>query len=135
MLSGRTLDGRQLVLSRWRGHVVVLNVWASWCEPCTAESPALVRVARSTTASGVRFVGIDERDEPAAASDFVRSIRSPYPHLADDGHLLAAIGRWLPQAVPGSLVVDRSGRVAARVVGPVSAREMDSLVRAVLAEG
>ena len=89
--------------------MVVLNVWASWCEPCTAESPALVRVARSTATSGVRFVGIDEHDQPAAAADFVRSVRSPYPHLVDDGHLLAAVGRWLPQAVPGSLVIDRSG--------------------------
>ncbi len=127
-LAGPTLAGGRLDVTSLRGHVVVLNVWASWCEPCKAESPALASVARETAAAGVRFVGIDENDENAAALAFLAKIGSSYPNLADpDGRLLASL-RMLPPAVPGSLVVDAQGRVAARVIGPTTAAGMTALI-------
>ena len=131
-LSGPTLSGGTLDLASLRGHVVVLNVWASWCAPCKAESPALAAVARSTAAQGVRFVGIDENDQEGPAKAFLAGIGSTYPNLVDpEGQLLAQL-RMLPPAVPGSLVLDREGRVAARVVGPTTAAQMTALVRQVL---
>jgi thiol-disulfide isomerase/thioredoxin len=127
-LSGATLGGGTLDLASLRGHVVVLNVWASWCEPCKAESPALVAVARRTATQGVRFVGIDENDEDAAASAFLAKIGSSYPHLVDpQGRLLASL-RMLPPAVPSSLVIDPQGRVAARVIGPTTEAGMLALL-------
>jgi thiol-disulfide isomerase/thioredoxin len=131
-LAGPTLAGGTLRLASLRGHVVVLNVWASWCAPCKAESPALADVARRLTASGVVFVGIDEADQAPAARAFLAGIGSTYPNLEDpDGQLLAQL-RMLPPAIPGSLVVDRRGNVAARVVGPTTAAQITGLVDQVL---
>lgn len=118
-LQGTTLDGEQLALSEWSGHVVVVNVWGSWCGPCRAEAPDLVRVARETADRGVRFLGIDTRDNPDAARAFVRSYGVPYPSLNDiDGQMLVNFNGIIPiAAVPSTVVIDPHGRVAARVVG------------------
>ena len=98
-MSGTTLDGRRLAVADLRGHVVIINIWASWCEPCKSESPALVAAAKSTTGRGVRFVGIDEADQAPAALQFLRAIGSTYPHLVDtDGRLL---GQMATLAAPG----------------------------------
>jgi thiol-disulfide isomerase/thioredoxin len=131
-LSGPTLAGGTLDLASLRGHVVVLNVWASWCAPCKAESPALAEVAQATAQQGVVFVGIDEDDQDAAATKFLAGIKSDYTHLVDpDGSLLARL-RFLPPGIPSSLVLDREGRVAARVIGPTTAAQMAALVTGVL---
>jgi len=134
-LSGTTLDGRTMAVADLRGHVVILNVWASWCEPCKSESPALVAVAKSTKALGVRFIGIDEADQAPAAIKFLQAIASPYPHLVDkDGRLFGQLARWLPQAVPGTLVLDPQGRVAARVIGPVTGPQIRAQIAAAAAQ-
>ena len=118
-----------------RGHVVVLNAWASYCEPCRTESPALARVAQQTAALDVRFVGIDEQDRAEPARAFAASAGATYPELVDaDGALLGSLRLVPPSAVPSTLVLDRSGRVAARVIGAVDAATLDSLVRALAAE-
>ncbi|MBO0776332.1 MAG: TlpA family protein disulfide reductase, partial [Actinobacteria bacterium] len=61
-VSGTTLTGAKLSLSAFRGHVVVLNFWGSWCTPCRVEAPALAALARKYQPAGVRFVGVDIRD-------------------------------------------------------------------------
>jgi thiol-disulfide isomerase/thioredoxin len=80
-LRGRTLDGGRLDVSDWRGQVVVVNAWGSWCGPCREEAPALRRVWAETKANGVRFVGIDTRDNDAAARAFTREFRIGYAVL------------------------------------------------------
>jgi len=134
-LAGTTLDGSSLNVTSLRGHVVVLNAWASYCEPCRTESPALARVAQQTAALDVRFVGIDEQDRAEPARAFAASAGATYPELVDaDGALLGSLRLVPPSAVPSTLVLDRSGRVAARVIGAVDAATLDSLVRALAAE-
>jgi len=129
-LTGSTLDGRTVTLSGLRGHVVVLNTWASWCDPCRAESPALARVARQTSALGVRFVGIDEQDGADAARAFAASAGTTYPQLVDrDGALLASLRVVPTSGVPSTLVLDPTGRVAARVIGPIDEARFATLVR------
>ena len=127
-LRGRTLAGPVLALSSLRGSTVVLNVWASWCEPCRTELPSLAALAAELRGSGVRFVGLDEDADARAATSALRSARSTYPHLVDRGALLTRLSPWLPPAVPGSVVVDPQGRVAARVVGPVTAAQLRPLL-------
>ena len=127
-VQGRTLDGTTLTVAGLRGHVVVVNVWASWCLPCRTESPALAALSRSAGASRVRFVGVDENDTPAAATAFLHSVGSTYPHLVDDGTLLSQLSTWLPKALPGSLVLDRQGRVAARIIGQATIAQLQPLL-------
>ena len=121
-LRGRTLDGRRLDVSDWRGHVVVVNTWGSWCGPCREEAPDLRRASEKSTADGVRFVGINTRDNDAAARAFVREFGIGYPSMIDDdGGLMLAFGQTVPaSAVPTTIVVDARGRIAARVIGAVT---------------
>ena len=130
-LSALTLTGRTGSTARPEGAALVLNVWASWCEPCRSESPVVARAARRWAASGVRFVGLDENDSAPAATDFARSVGFDHPQLVDDGVLLRRLSTWLPDALPGTLLVDRQGRVAARVVGPVTADQLEGLLHEV----
>jgi len=135
-LDSRTLDGQEFRLATTRGNVVVINVWGSWCAPCRKEAPALERAYESLRGSAVRFVGIDTRDGAAQARAFVRTFGIAYPSLPDDdGALLLALrGAVPPSAIPTTLVLDRSGRVAARVSGPVDTSTLVGLVRDRLAE-
>lgn len=136
-LSGRTLDGGRLDVAAWRGQVLVVNTWGSWCGPCRKEAPALARVFNETNGAGVRFVGINVRDNDAAARAFTRELHIGYPSLVDDdAQLMLALARTIPiSAVPATVVVDRQGRIAARVIGAVTYATLHGLVADTLAEG
>jgi thiol-disulfide isomerase/thioredoxin len=136
-LSGTTLDGNRLALSDLAGHVVVVNVWGSWCAPCREEAPDLARLSRETADRGVRFVGIDTRDNVAAARAFVRNFDIPYPSLVDrDGQLLAEFVHLVPiSAVPSTVVIDADGRVAAKVIGRVTYSTLHGLITDELSGG
>jgi peroxiredoxin len=128
-LSGTTLSGARLSLSALRGKVIVLNAWASWCFPCRSEVPALVAASRSSAARGVTFLGIDEQDSADAARAFVAAEHMPYPSLFDDdGTVLGSLGLVPANAIPSTLVLDRTGRVAARVIGATTAAELSMLL-------
>ena len=135
-LSGRTLDGQRLDVADWRGRVIVLNTWGSWCAPCRKEAFALQRVWKETEPQGVQFLGIDTRDNDAAARAFVREFGISYPSLVDDdGRLLLALGSTIPvAAVPSTLIVDQRGRAAARVIGGVTYQTLIGLISDTLAE-
>jgi thiol-disulfide isomerase/thioredoxin len=129
-IEGRTVDGDTLDLAGLRGHVLVLNVWGSWCAPCRAEAPDLAAISEETASRGVRFVGIDVRDNPAAARAFARSYGITYPSFDDQSSLvLAQFTGIIPvSAVPSTLVVDRRGTIRARVVGQVDGTTLRGLI-------
>jgi thiol-disulfide isomerase/thioredoxin len=130
-VSGRTLDGRKVSLADFRGKVVVVNVWGSWCGPCRAEAPMLAQAARDLAGKGVEFLGIDSRDPSKdAAKAFVRRFDIPYASLYDQqgGTLLAFRGTLTPNSVPSTVVVDPQGRVAGSVLGNLSRTTLDDLV-------
>lgn len=129
-IEGTTVDGQMLDLADLRGHVVVLNVWGSWCAPCRAEAPDLAAISKETEARGVRFVGLDVRDNPAAARAFDRNYGITYPSFDDqNGLVLAQFTGIIPvSAVPSTLVVDKSGIIRARVVGKVGGRTLRGLI-------
>ncbi len=135
-LAGETLDGDTLDLADLRGQVVVVNVWGSWCPPCRAEAPVLKAVSDDLVGDDVAFVGIDTRDSDAAARAFVENVGLDYPNIIDrDGvKLLAFHGDINPQAIPSTLVLDRQGRVAARVVGEVTEGTLRALIEPLVAE-
>jgi thiol-disulfide isomerase/thioredoxin len=133
-VSGRTLDGTETSLASRHGHVVVINIWASWCGPCRTESPALARAAEQTAGLGVLFVGIDEQDVAANARAFAEEAGTTYPQLVDeDGTILAAL-RLVPlSAIPSTIVLDPKGDVAVRVIGPIDPATFTGLVRSLAA--
>jgi thiol-disulfide isomerase/thioredoxin len=136
-IDGPTLGGGQLALSNLRGHVIVLNVWASWCAPCRAESPVLARLSRETYRQGVRFIGIDTRDQPEAGLAFRRRFGIHYPSLIDRrGELLLPLTQLIPvNAIPSTLVIDPRGRITARVIGPVDYATLRGLIADLVDEG
>ena len=134
-LAGPTLDGGQLDVATMRGDVVVVNFWASWCAPCRAEAPNLIAVAEQTADQGVRFVGINFRDEPGNARAFERSYEVPYPSILDQsGSLLTRFRKQVPQTPPTTLLLDREGRIAAAFIGGVTQAELLEPVQALAAE-
>ena len=136
-LSGTTLEGEAWSVADQAGSVVVVNVWGSWCGPCIAETPDLEEVASGYAASDapVRFIGVNSRDSVPSALAFQRRYGVSYPSLEDDGgRTRARLGQYAV-ATPSTLVLDREGRLAARVSGPVAASTLRGLVDDVLAEG
>jgi thiol-disulfide isomerase/thioredoxin len=130
-VAGRTLDGKQVSLADFRGKVVVVNVWGSWCGPCRAEAPMLAQASRDLAKKGVVFLGIDSRDPSKdAAKAFVRRFDVPYPSLYDQqgSTLLAFRGTLTPNSVPSTVVVDPQGRVSGSVLGSLTRTTVDDLV-------
>lgn len=137
-VTGSLLGGGSFDPGSVRGQVVVLNFWASWCGPCREEADGLQGVYDATRAEGVRFVGINTKDHRSTAEAFVRTHRVTYPSVFDQpGRVPLAFLRAAlpPTATPTTLVLDRQGRIAARILGPVTYSRLLSLVRSVLAEG
>jgi thiol-disulfide isomerase/thioredoxin len=135
-LTGKAFDGSALTLSALgAGKVVLLNVWASWCGPCREESPMLGASAKTYEPQGVVFVGIDEQDTASAGRAFATSAGMTYSNFVDpDGALLSKL-KMLPQmGIPSTLVLDKHGRIAARVIGPTNAPELKQVLDNLIAE-
>lgn len=106
--------GKRVNLDDYRGKVVVLNIWGSWCGPCRGEADDLQAVQDKTGAQGVQLVGIDVRDSRDAAADFVRDRRLTYPSIYDEaGRSLLALKNYPRSTVPSTIILDRQHRVAA----------------------
>lgn len=135
-LIGTTIDGERFALAEERGDIVVLNVWASWCAPCRAEAPILQQAYEEFKDEGVEFVGLDTRDSDASARTFINRFGITYPNVVDpDGRLQLLFADSLPpQAIPSTIVIDRRGRVAARMLGAVSISELRGVIEPLLAE-
>ncbi|NCT91650.1 TlpA family protein disulfide reductase [Cellulomonas sp. APG4] len=136
-VSGLDFDGEAVDTADWAGDVVVLNTWYAACPPCRAEAPDLVAVAEEYADDGVHLLGINSTDDAGAALAFERTFEVPYPSLHDaDGAAVAALqGVVVLNAVPTTVVLDREGMVAARVLGKVEGSTLRGLVDDVLAEG
>jgi thiol-disulfide isomerase/thioredoxin len=122
-VEGTTLTGRRVSLADYRGRIVVVNVWGSWCAPCRREAPMLGQAAKDLAGKGVVFLGIDSRDGGRAAPRaFERRFGVSYDSIYDrDGRtLLAFHGTLTPNAVPSTVIIDRQGRVAASVLGRIT---------------
>lgn len=137
-LSGKTIDGKTLDTADYKGKILVVNVWGSWCSPCRAEADNLVQVAKATADKDVQFVGLNTRDtstEPAVA--FEKKYAVPYPSLYDPtGRLMLRFkkGTLNPQAIPSTIVIDRDGKIAARALQALSEDKLREMLDPVIAE-
>ncbi|MBO0827557.1 MAG: TlpA family protein disulfide reductase [Streptosporangiales bacterium] len=133
VLSGTSLTGTRVSTSAYRGKVVVVNFWASWCAPCRSEAPYLQAVQTKTKTEGVQFVGVNFKDNKSNAQVFAQEFHVDYPSIYDEPGetALAFRGDLPPQAVPSTIVVDRQGRVAARIIGEATYTRLLGVVRQV----
>jgi thiol-disulfide isomerase/thioredoxin len=129
-ITGMTLSGENYTYGKDR--VAVVNVWASWCSPCRAEAPTLVALANTYTE--VAFIGILTRDNPANAEAFERRFKIPYPTVIDDSILIGFKGSLPANAIPTTVILDKTGRVAARISGAVTVASLSELIEKVSAE-
>ena len=129
-VSGPTLSGGRLSLGSYRGEVVVLNFWGSWCAPCRKEAPTLGVLSQQYRSKGVRFVGVDIRDQASAAQAFVQNFRIKYPNFNDSSDQIALDfrGTVSPAAIPSTLVIDQHGRIAGRVIGGTSYGSLNNIL-------
>jgi cytochrome c biogenesis protein CcmG/thiol:disulfide interchange protein DsbE len=116
LAGGRPLQGHAVRLSAYRGRVVFLNFWASWCHPCRKEAPQLDRFARSLRRGEAALIGVDINDGRQPALRFVRRFGISYPIVADPGRTIA--GRYDIIGIPTTFVIDWDGRIAAQLLGP-----------------
>lgn len=132
--SGQTYSGETIDLAELRGAPVLINTWYAACPPCRAEAPDLANLAAEHPS--VTFLGLNNRDDEAAATAFERSFDIPYPTIADDdGSMLAALAGTVPlKAVPTTLVLDREGRPAARFLGQIDPGVIDGILTDLEAE-
>ena len=112
---------RPIVLSELRGRVVLVNFWATWCQPCEDEMPAMERLYRELRPAGFELLAISVGEEPSVVRNFRDRLGVTFPILLDSDKRVATT--WQTFAFPESLLVDRDGTVLERYVGP---REWDA---------
>jgi thiol-disulfide isomerase/thioredoxin len=135
-LTGTTLDNKQWSSQDVVGKVAVLNLWASWCPPCETEAPDLKKAAEAIAAAKkpVAFMGINYRDNPDSGRSTAARWGIPFPSLDDPAGTTILALQGKVTSPPTTIVLDRTGRIAARVSGPVTASTLSGLVDDVLAE-
>ena len=124
------LKGQDQALSQWRGQVLVVNFWATWCVPCREEIPGFVRLQARYGARGLKFVGI-AIDDVAKVGDFVREFGINYPVLAGSLETLELMRHAGNRAgvLPYTLVIDRKGNLVAREPGGLKEARLESLIQ------
>ncbi|ALE07212.1 thiol-disulfide isomerase [Arthrobacter sp. ERGS1:01] len=134
--TGKLFDGSTVNASTFPGHVTILNFWYAACAPCRKEAPDLQALHAEYEAAGVKFYGVNVRDEKATAEAFERNFGLSYQSVADkDGGVLLSMTKFVPpNAVPTTLVLDKQGRVAARILGEADKSTLKSLIESALAE-
>jgi peroxiredoxin len=126
-----TLDGRAVRLADYRGKVVLVNFWATWCAGCRVEMPRFVEQYRRNHAKGLEIIGISMDDEGAPVAPFLTAQHVNFTIVKGDAAVAKAYGgvRYLPQTV----VIDRSGEIVKTFDGPPDAKELDALLERLLA--
>jgi DsbE subfamily thiol:disulfide oxidoreductase len=125
-----TLDGGTVSLDEMRGDIVVVNFWATWCGPCRQEAPGFRHLSRKYGSQGVRFLGINERDNRAAAQAFVREFGLGYPSAFDPTGSLA--DDFALYAMPTTFVLNPEGIIRYRFVGYVTETELQAAIEDLL---
>jgi thiol-disulfide isomerase/thioredoxin len=131
IIKGVGVDGKPLSSADFAGKTIVVNVWGSWCPPCRKEAPALQQVSEEYADKDVQFLGIDVRDNPAAAKAFERRFGVTYPSIDDyDQKTLLGFSDSLPaQGIPTTWIIDSKGRVAVRIfVDGLTAATLSGLI-------
>jgi thiol-disulfide isomerase/thioredoxin len=138
-LSLAQMEGGTRQLAHWRGRVLVLNFWASWCEPCVSELPSLLRLAEGQAQRGLSVALVNYQEGEAKVRDFLGlvfgEIPEALPVLMDrDGAVAKA---WTPRVLPTTVLVDRKGRPRWSVIGELdwTGPQARELIEPLLSQG
>ena len=133
--TGTSLTGTQIRLANYRGKVVVLNFWGSWCPPCRAEAPTLAVLAEQYKSQGVAFLGDDVGDTTTNALAFTHDIGITYPSVNDPGYAVVQDFSRVAAVsdTPTTVVIDRTGHIAGLVIGEISYQAMTTILHDVAA--
>jgi cytochrome c biogenesis protein CcmG, thiol:disulfide interchange protein DsbE len=126
----KRIDGKADALDRYRGQIVVLNLWATWCPPCREEMPALERLYREYRSKGLVVLGVDQGEGARVAASYARAHGVTYPILLDEdqeyGRAYAAVG------LPTTIIVGRDGHIVKGIDGEMTLAQMREAVTPVL---
>jgi cytochrome c biogenesis protein CcmG/thiol:disulfide interchange protein DsbE len=127
-IAGLTRDGTPvpgITHADFQGAVTLVNVWASWCVPCHDEAPLLMKLAEDQR---IRIVGINYKDQPDNARRFIGRYGNPFAAVGADANGRASID-WGVYGVPETFVIDRAGRIAYKLVGPISQSNLEAVLK------
>ncbi len=111
----KTLDGKMVSLSSFKGKVVFLNFWATWCPPCRAEIPSMIKLYNKFKDRGLEILGVDLQEEEETVRNFVKANKINYPILLDTNGQVGQI--YGARSIPTTYIVDRKGNIIARTIG------------------
>ncbi|MEV7662959.1 TlpA disulfide reductase family protein [Paenarthrobacter sp. NPDC089316] len=136
VLKGTLFNGAEVKPEDLKGKVTVLNFWFAACAPCRIEAPQLEALHQEYKDQGVQFFGVNLRDEKATAEAFDKTFNLTYPSFNDkDGSVLLSVSGIVPPgAVPTTLVLDKEGKVASRVLGEIEKGTLKALISSAVAE-
>ena len=126
----QALNGTPVSLSEYKGKVVLLNFWATWCDPCRREIPRFVDLQKKYAGRGLQIVGISLDDDAKAVPPFYQEFKMNYPVAIGDEKLAESFGNVL--GLPVNFLIDRDGRIAVRHLGEAKFPELENEIRALL---
>ena len=124
------LDGTPLRLSAYRGKVVLLDFWATWCDPCREEIPHFVEMQRTYADRGLQIIGVSMDDTSEPVRDFYQQFHINYPVVMGDARTGEAYGGVL--GLPIAFLLNREGRIVAKHMGATNAETFDHEIAALL---
>jgi peroxiredoxin len=124
------LNGQKLTLSQYKGKVVLLDFWASWCTPCQAEIPKFMEWQKKLGDQGLQVIGISMDDDEKAARKFVDRLKPNYPIAMGNTKLAEAYGGIL--GLPANIVIRRNGQIMARQVGVSDLKSLEEEIELAL---
>ena len=111
------LDGKAITLSSYKGKVVLLSFWATWCGPCKQEMPAMEKLYKKLKGQGFEVLAVDMMEDRATVSAFVKNSGYTFPVVIDKTGEIGGNGLYAARAIPTNYVVDKSGMIVGRKIG------------------
>lgn len=130
--TGKSLTGSTIKLDSYRGKILVLNFWGSWCPPCRNEAPTFAALDEQYGKQGVAFLGDDVSDTPTSALTFTKSVGITYPSISDNGYLVTADFTQAGVRVsdtPTTVVIDKTGHVVGMILGEALYSQVTTLIK------
>lgn len=131
-LSGKTLEGKTASLSDYKGKVVLVDFWATWCDPCKEEIPELMKLQNTFGSKGFVILGVSMDEETEAVAPFAKAAKINYPVILNGSERPPE--SWVVPGLPTSYLIDRDGKILQRQFGSKSLKKLTPDVEAALAK-